>query len=159
MRISARPDRFFPDGLSAIAAVSDILDARAKISSQLAEHDVGPIELRVGVAWGPTILASVGPFYQQDRTLLGDTVNTASRLEHRAVPGSALLDSGLIGDRDPESLALKSVGILNLRGKSKPVTVLTFEGDASRYTVAVTGEVVRERGGADLAKLYANSIK
>ena len=98
---------FFPDGLDAIAATSDILDARAKIADQLRTHDVDPIELRLGVAWGPTIVTSVGPFYQQDRTLLGDTVNTASRLEHRAMPRSPLPDSGPVGDRDPEPLGLK----------------------------------------------------
>ncbi len=121
--------------------MSDILDARGKIAAQLRLSDVDPIEIRLGVAWGPTIVTSVGPFYQQDRTLLGDTVNTASRLEHRALPGSALLDRGLIGDRNPESLGLRSVGILNLRGKRNPVMVLTFEDDADRYTVAASGEI------------------
>jgi class 3 adenylate cyclase/ActR/RegA family two-component response regulator/GAF domain-containing protein len=143
---------FFPDGLAAVNAVADILDARTKIAAQLRPHDVDPIEIRLGVAWGPTIVTSVGPFYQQDRTLLGDTVNTASRLEHRAVPGSALLDSGLIGNRDPESLGLKSVGLLNLRGKRKPVTVLTLEADVHRYTTESTGEVVRDRRATDHAK-------
>ena len=61
------------------------------------------------------------------------------------MPGSALLDSNLIGDRTPESLGLKSVGILNLRGKRKPVTVLTLETDVFRYTTESTGEVVRDR--------------
>jgi adenylate cyclase len=140
---------FFPDGLAAVAAVSDILDSRAKIAAQLQPHDIGPIEIRLGVAWGPTIVTSVGPFYQQDRTLLGDTVNTASRLEHRAMPGSALLDSGLIGDRDPGSLGLKSIGILSLRGKRKPVTVLTLESDVPRYTTEATGEVIRDRRATD----------
>ena len=144
---------FFPDGLAAVAAVSDILDGRAKIAAQLAPHDIGPIEIRLGVAWGPTIVTSVGPFYQQDRTLLGDTVNTASRLEHRAMPGSALLDSSLIGGRDPESLGLRSVGILNLRGKRKPVTVLTLEADAHHYTTKATGEVIRDRRSTDRAQV------
>jgi len=93
---------FFPDGLAAINATVDILEARGRIAAQLREQDLEPIEVRLGVAWGPTIVTSVGPFYQRDRTLLGDTVNTASRLEHRAMPGSALLDCGLIGERDPD---------------------------------------------------------
>ena len=143
---------FFPDGLAAVAAVTDILDARAKIAAQISEHEIEPIEIRLGVAWGPTVVTSVGPFYQQDRTLLGDTVNTASRLEHRAMPGSALLDSGLIGDRTPESLGLKSVGILNLRGKKKPVTVLALDTDVHRYTTEATGEVVRKRRVSDHIK-------
>jgi class 3 adenylate cyclase len=99
------------------------------------------------------VVTSVGPFYQQDRTLLGDTVNTASRLEHRAMPGSALLDSNLIGTRDAASLGLKSVGILNLRGKRKPVTVLTIEADAPRYATGRTGEVVRNRRASDRVKI------
>jgi len=140
---------FFPDGLAAVNAVSGILDARTRISEQIREHDIEPIEIRVGVAWGPTIVTSVGPFYQQDRTLLGDTVNTASRLEHRAMPGSALFDRGLIGDRDPESLGLKTVGILKLRGKRKPVTVLTLGGDVFRYATEKTGEITLSRDSAD----------
>lgn len=143
---------FFPDGLAAVAAATDILNARAKISEQLIENQIDPIEIRVGAAWGPTIVTSVGPFYQQDRTLLGDTVNTASRLEHRAMPGSALFDSSLIGDRTPASLGLRSVGILNLRGKRKPVTVLTLEADASLYQTEATGELIRGRRATDRVK-------
>ena len=140
---------FFPGGLAAVAAVTDILDARGKMAEQLKAHEVEPIEIRIGVAWGPTVVTSVGPFYQQDRTLLGDTVNTASRLEHRAMPGSALLDSRLIGDRDPQTFGLQSVGILTLRGKRRPVTVLTLRADVDRYETAATGEVIRDRRSSD----------
>ena len=65
------------------------------------------------------------------------------------MPGSALLDSGLIGDRDPGTLGLRSIGILSLRGKQKPVTVLTLESDVHRYTTEATGEVIRDRRSTD----------
>ena len=140
---------FFPDGLEAVSAVEDILAARGKIAEQIAAHDIEPIDLRAGVAWGPTIVTSVGPFYQQDRTLLGDTVNTASRLEHQAASGSALFDSSLIGAVDPESLGLRSVGTLTLRGRRRPLTVLTFAADVARYSTESTGELTRERRTSD----------
>jgi hypothetical protein len=59
------------------------------------------------------------------------------------LPGSALFDSRLIGDRDPASFGLASVGILSLRGKKRPVTVLTFADDRARYATGATGEVIR----------------
>lgn len=139
---------FFREGPKAITAVQEILAAQAKISAQIAEIDMGPIQLRVGVAWGPVIVTSVGPFYQQDRTILGDTVNTASRLEQRAVPGTALFDSALIGAATPESLGLASAGLLTLRGKRKPVTVFTFQKDRGSYTTGSTGEIVRQEASS-----------
>lgn len=69
------------------------------------------------------------------------------------MPGSALFDRGLIGDREPESVGLKSVGLLTLRGRRKPVTVLTLENDVALYTTEPTGEVVRDRRASDRVKL------
>jgi hypothetical protein len=47
---------------------------------------------------------------------------------------------------------LDSAGVLNLRGKRKPVTVLTLESDVHRYTTEATGEV-RDRRASGRMKI------
>jgi adenylate cyclase len=138
---------FFRAGGAAVAGVKEILEAQAKISEQVAAIGIGEIKLRVGVSWGPVILTSVGPFYQQDRTILGDTVNTAARLESRALPGSALFDSALLEHREPATFGLATVGVVSLRGKKRPVTVLTLASDRARYSTGATGEIARPDEG------------
>lgn len=139
---------FFRSGESAVTGVREILEAQSKISEQVAALGLGEIRVRVGVSWGPVIVTSVGPFYQQDRTILGDTVNTAARLESRALPGSALFDSALLEHREPSTFGLATVGVVSLRGKRRPVTALTLAADRARYTTEATGEIARPDEGS-----------
>ena len=77
---------YFRSREKAIRAADDILKSRARINRDLAQFFREEINLRVGIAFGPVIARHLGPFYHRDRTLLGDTVNIASRLEKRARP-------------------------------------------------------------------------
>lgn len=125
----------FPIAHAAIRASDDILRAQKKLNRQIASLEIGEIALRIGVAYGPVILGHVGPFYHQDRTLLGDTVNTAARLEKAARPGTALLDVQLIPPGDSlEDYELTRLENLLIRGKSRPVQVMTFVRDRALYS-------------------------
>ena len=78
-------------------------------------HDV---RLRVGVNTGPALLGSVGT--TSEHTVIGDTVNVASRLEHGAPLGAVLIAHDTyrhvrgVFDVDPAQA-------VDLRGKSEPV--------------------------------------
>ena len=76
------------------------------------------LRLRVGVHTGE---AAVGPGEDHMGLVTGDMVNTASRLESAAGPGTVL-----VGDVTKQSasrgIAFESVGEQNLKGKSIPVT-------------------------------------
>ncbi len=52
-----------------------------------------PIEFRIGVHTGPVIRGNVGAHNRFDHTMIGDTVNTASRLEHIAPVGDILIST------------------------------------------------------------------
>lgn len=98
-----------------VLLVADTPHDLARIGLELVEQrdsDDDFPELRVGLAWGPT-LARLGDVY-------GPTVNIASRLTSSARPGTVLADRAL-ADRlaDDEELALRRVPRLSVRGYRK----------------------------------------
>ena len=83
--------------------------------------DFGGLALRVGVDSGELMFAPVGPENRREPTVMGDTVNTAWRLQEEAPQGSVL-----IGDRTRsacrEAIRCEAVASLKVKGRDAPVT-------------------------------------
>ncbi|WP_353571317.1 adenylate/guanylate cyclase domain-containing protein [Candidatus Albibeggiatoa sp. nov. BB20] len=86
------------------------------------------IRMRVGICTGPVVAGSLGGIERQEYTVLGDTVNTASRLESfdksidtdepcRILISQTTLDC--LGDR----FETECVGSVSLKGKEVKVTI------------------------------------
>lgn len=74
---------------------------------------------RVGIESGPVSVSLLGTEGGRTHTVIGDTVNTASRIEGRAPGGGVAVGPGtraLLSDAVTESL-----GLLELKGKADPV--------------------------------------
>ncbi len=91
------------------------------------------IRMRVGICTGPVVAGSLGGVERQEYTVLGDTVNTASRLESfdKAVdtdnPCRILISQttkDCLGDR----FETECVGSVNLKGKEVKVTIYSVIG-------------------------------
>jgi class 3 adenylate cyclase len=91
--------------------------------------------VRVGIYTGPLVAGSLGSGSHMEYCLLGDTANTAARLEaagkaHSRGPEDSII---LVGEPTMERLgdvfAAESVGELNLRGKERPVSVYRIIAD------------------------------
>lgn len=81
----------------------------------------------VGIHFGEAVLGLVGTEKRLDYTAIGDSVNTARRLQESAAPGQVLI-SRAAADRIRRQVTLVPVPPLRLEGKELPVEVLELVG-------------------------------
>lgn len=85
-----------------------------------------PVTFGIGVNCGDAIVGNIGSLNRMDYTAIGDTVNTASRLEGNAKAGQILI-SEKVYHAVSNRINASYVGSLSLKGKTK--TVETYQVD------------------------------
>ena len=114
----------------ALRAAGAGLALQRATSAVAAEHPAWP-RFRVGVNSGPVTVTLLGTEGGRTHTVIGDTVNTASRIEGKAPSGGVAIGPGtkalLAG------AVTTSLGALELKGKAEPVEahLLISMGDAA----------------------------
>ncbi|MCB1878363.1 MAG: adenylate/guanylate cyclase domain-containing protein [Chromatiales bacterium] len=101
-----------------------------RLNRSWGERQLPQIEIRAGVHSGPLVAGSLGGAERSSYTVLGDTVNTASRLESydKAIHApQGMLCRILTGESTrelvDEDFRTEAVGSVLLKGKQTPVTV------------------------------------
>lgn len=121
---------------SAYSAVLTALEIRAgleQLNVRLAERGEAPVQIGVGINTGTVLAGAIGPRQRQEYTVIGDTVNLASRIEalNKQYPEHGILISAwtyeALGARR-EEFKLQSLGRLEIRGKLEPVEVWAVAG-------------------------------
>ncbi|MBI2939519.1 MAG: tetratricopeptide repeat protein [Chloroflexi bacterium] len=106
----------------AIRAALEMQDALDEYTERLMKTIGLPLRMRIGINTGEVIAGGVGSDARADYTVMGDTVNVASRLEHAAPVGGVLVAdetySQTKGMFDWEFLEP-----ITVKGKSEPVQV------------------------------------
>ena len=106
----------------AVCAAMDIVKGGEALEKVLQEKYGRSVGFGVGVNVGPAVVGNVGCEFRMDFTAIGDTVNTAARLEANAKKGQVLISDALY-ERVKDRIEVKDIGEIPLKGKSKGVFV------------------------------------
>ena len=111
----------------AIKTALDIRDGSEKLAKRLQEKFGKTISYGIGVNFGDAVVGNIGCEFRMDYTAIGDTVNTAARLESRAKAGEILISEAVYQEVNARINA-EPVGEMELKGKSIPVKVYRLIG-------------------------------
>lgn len=106
----------------AVCAARDIAAGSSELEKKLKERFGRSVSFGIGVNCGNAVVGNIGCEYRMDYTAIGDTVNTAARLESNAKPGQILISDAVyaaVKDR----VEVTGLGEIPLKGKSKGVFV------------------------------------
>lgn len=106
----------------AILTAIAIRNGSEELAKRLQDKFGKTISYGIGVNVGDAVVGNIGCEFRMDYTAIGDTVNTAARLESRAKAGEILI-SEAVYETVRERIEAEPVGEMELKGKSKPVKV------------------------------------
>ena len=109
----------------AARAARAALDLQERAIAIAAQHPGWP-RFRVGVNSGEAMVGIVGAREERSYTVIGDTVNLASRIQREAPEGGVAVGAPTL--RGLEGARVRPLGPLEIRGKREPVDVFLLDG-------------------------------
>ncbi|MCX7711690.1 MAG: adenylate/guanylate cyclase domain-containing protein [Clostridia bacterium] len=103
-----------------------------KLRKVLEEKFGRSVQFGIGINTGYAVVGNIGAKFRMDYTAIGDTVNTAARLESNSKPGQILMSQAtydLVKDR----INAASLGEIKVKGKEHGIPVYELEGIQSEF--------------------------
>ncbi len=114
--------------MNACRAALDMVEGSAALARELQETYGRTVSFGVGVHCGSAVVGNIGAEMRMDFTAIGDTVNTAARLEANA-PGGTVYISRAVADALGGRIRATSLGTaIKLKGKADGFEILTLDG-------------------------------
>ena len=92
-----------------------------------AKQDGPKLKMRVAINTGIALTGDIGSPRRREFTVLGDVVNTASRIEDEVAAPGEIVISGATYERVRDKIKVRSLGARQLRGRSAPLDVYAVE--------------------------------
>lgn len=119
------------DAARAVEAAVAMRSALAEFNRERAAKGLPEIRHGTGIHVGPAIVGNVGTPERLEYTVIGDTVNLASRIAAACkATGCDLLISEAVRGKLEGALPLRPIEAVALPGKAEPVTLFAVESEA-----------------------------
>lgn len=109
--------------LRALRTAKDIVAGAKALEKSCMDRFGRKVTFGVGVNCGEAVVGNIGCDFRMDYTAIGDTVNTAARLESNAKPGQVLISETIYERVKDKGVKVEPIGEIPLKGKSKGVFV------------------------------------
>ena len=151
--VGGQIDKYLGDGLlavfpgdeessarNALAAARGIGAALETFNRTLAAEAASPVRIGMGLHLGDLVIGEIGAAGHAPRTIIGDTVNAASRLESETKPlGVELLVSGPLLEAAGHDTSAITLTEMTLRGRDEPLPALAVRR-AARLDAALSAD-------------------
>lgn len=122
--------------VDAARAALKMVDALELFNKEARENGELEIDIGIGLNAGKVIAGNMGSERRFDYTVMGDTVNLASRLEGQTKTyGVHILAAETVATRLPPEFMLREVDRIKVKGKNLPVTVFEIVENRRREIV------------------------
>ncbi|MDD3251959.1 MAG: adenylate/guanylate cyclase domain-containing protein [Lachnospiraceae bacterium] len=114
--------------MNAVLTALDMVEGSKVLAEKLQKEFGRSVSFGIGIHTGPAVVGNIGAANRMDYTAIGDTVNTASRLESNA-PAGTIYISRAVADALGERIKTRPLDIpIRLKGKKEGFEILILEG-------------------------------
>ena len=111
-----------------VKAGLEMAEMAKTLDDKLPDDLKGRVGFGVGINCGEAIVGNVGTDFRMEYTAIGDTVNTASRLEGQAKAGTVIISSAVY-ERIKDRVVCEDAGKVKLKGKAEEVQIYRVLGE------------------------------
>ena len=108
------------DILNAVKTAKEMFTTLDEFNVKMLEEGYPKLNIGIGINYGKVICGNIGSEQQMNYTVIGDTVNLASRLCSAAKPGEIIISDSVYKNLD-DTIGFSLNEKLSLKGKKQPV--------------------------------------
>lgn len=105
----------------------DMVEGSKALGEKLQQRFGRTVSFGIGINYGPAVVGNIGAPKRMDYTAIGDTVNTAARLEANAPGGTIYISRSVADELGNRAVVTSLGGAVPLKGKAAGFEVLTLD--------------------------------